>query len=308
MLDLNALRTLLNRHGQALEYPVRGFDIAGRVFDFNRRRALMGVVNLSPDSWYHESVCRTEGEAVARGLALAREGADLVDVGAESTLPNAARVAPQEQSDRLVPIVRALAAQGVIVSVESYHPQVLEACGQAGARVFNLTGLKDGQEVFKLARRFEAALVLCYVQGQTVRQVGDFEFAPDMTAELEAYFQQHLARAEALGVRRCIVDPGLGFYYRNLEDGNLRVNYQMHTFLNSFRLARLGYPVMNILPHAPEIFGPEQRRAAEPFFAVLALLGGTHVVRTHELPVVARIRAVMELFRAERGEGPGRLP
>lgn len=296
MLDFKTLRGLLGEHGSALDCAVREFDIAGRRFDFNRRRALMGVINLSPDSWYRESVCLTEGDAIARGLDLAAQGADIVDLGAESTMPDAARVGAQEQMDRLVPVVKALAARGVICSVESYDLRVIEAAAQAGARVFNLTGLTEVDEVLRLAARFEAAVILCYVQGRHVRQVGDFEFAPDVTAEQEQYFREHVARAEGLGVRRLIVDPGLGFYYRNLEDGALRVNYQLHTFINAFRWNRLGCPVMNILPHAPDIFGPEYRRSAEPFFAVLALLGGTHIVRTHELPAVARVRAALDAY------------
>jgi dihydropteroate synthase len=297
VLDLNTLRDLLSRHGADLERPVRSFSIGGRPFDFNRRRALMGVVNLSPDSWYQESVCRTEAEAVARGLELARQGADFVDIGAESTLPGAARPTPAEQIGRLVPVVEALAAQGVLVSAESYHPEVLEAAAKAGARLFNLTGLKHEADALRLARDFEAAVIYCYVQGETVRSVGAFEFAEDMPAEMEAFFRGCTERALRAGVERCIVDPGLGFYYRNLEDGGTRVNHQMRTFLQAFRLNRAGWPVMNILPHAPEIFGEEHRRAAEPFFAVLALLGGTHILRTHELPAVARVRAVLEAYR-----------
>jgi dihydropteroate synthase len=297
VLDLNTLRDLLARHGGDLGHTVRGFEIGGRAFDFNRRRALMGVINLSTDSWYAESVCRTAGEAIARGLDLAKQGADFVDVGAESTLPDAAKVSSADQIAMLAPIVSALSAQGVLVSVESYYPDVLEAAAQAGARVFNLTGLKHEAEALKLARRFEAAVVHCYVQGETVRAVGSFEFSADMAAEQESYFRECTARAERAGVTRCIIDPGLGFYYRNLEDGQLRVNYQVDTFLHAFRLGRVGWPVMNILPHAPEIFGAEQRRAAEPFFAVLALLGGTHILRTHELPAVARIRDAMAFYR-----------
>jgi dihydropteroate synthase len=301
MLDFKTLRTLLRNHGSALDAPVREFDIGGRPFAFNRRKALMGVINLSTDSWYQESVCRTEGEAIQRGLDLVQQGADFVDIGAESTLPNAARVAAGEQIDRLVPVIRALAARGIACSVESYVPAVIEAAALAGARIFNLTGFAEEEDVLRLAARFEAAVVLCYVQGQHVRQVGDFEFAGDVTVEQERYFREHVARANALGVERLIVDPGLGFYYRNLEDGALRVNYQIHTFLNAFRWNRLGYPVLNILPHAPEIFGPEHRRAAEPFFAVLAMLGGTHIVRTHELPVVARVRAALDAYVGRPG-------
>jgi dihydropteroate synthase len=297
MLDFGPLRELLARHGAAWDAPVPGFSIKGRPFDFARRRYLMGVINLSPDSWYRESVCGSEAEAIARGRLLAAQGADLVDIGAESTLPDAARVSPAEQQARLLPVVRALAAEGVLVSVESYHPEVLEAAAQAGAAVFNLTGVREEGEVLKLARRFETAVVHCYVQGETVRAADRFTLSADMAATLAETFRERIARARAAGVPRNIVDPGLGFYYRNMEDGDLRVGYQLQTFLHTFRLRPLGCPTLNILPHAPDIFGEEHRRAAEPFFAVLALLGGTHIVRTHELDAVARVRAVLERFR-----------
>jgi dihydropteroate synthase len=303
VLDISAISEILRRYGDDVGAPVRGFEIGGRAFDFTRERALMGVINLSPDSWYSESICTSEPEAVARGIALAEGGADFVDVGAESTLPHAARVAPAEQIARMTPVVEALAARGILVSVESYHPEVLEACARAGAKVFNLTGMREEREVLKLARRFEAAVVFCYVQGESPRQVGDFTFAENMIGELEDYFRERTSHAAARGVHRCIIDPGLGFYYENLQDGRLRVNHQINTFLHTFRLHRLGFPTMNILPHAPEVFGADHRRAAEPFFAVLALLAGTHLIRTHELDVVARVRAVMAMFE-EDGAAP----
>ena len=299
MLDLNVLRALLDAHAYALRFPVRPLELAGKRFDFVRRRALMGVINLSQASWYRESVCATEAEAIARGMLLAGQGADFVDIGSESTLPHAKRVGPGDQTSRVLPIVRALSERNVLVSVESYYPEVLEAAAKAGACIFNLTGNEADDDVLRLAARHKAAVIFCYVQGAHVREVGDFALSDDMLAGMEEQFRLRTARAARLGVTRCILDPGLGFYYRNLEDGTLRVNHQLKTFLQTFRLNRLGFPTMNILPHAFEVFGEEDRRAAEPFFAVLALLGGTHIVRTHELRTVAKIREVLELY-----EGP----
>lgn len=297
MLDLTVVRDLLARHGDALGAPVRGFNLGPVDFDFMRQRYLTGVINLSSDSWYKESVCTTPEAAVARGLQLARDGAHLVDIGAESTLPDAARHGVQSQIDQLLPVVRPLAEQGVLVSVESYYPEVLEACAQAGAKVFNLTGTQAADEVFELAARYECGVVLCYVQGDHVRDVGDFSFFEDMVPQLQTYFRDLTGRAEAKGVHRCFVDPGLGFYYKNLEDSAQRVTHQMNTFLNCFRLNAMGYPTFNILPHAPEAFGEQERRAAEPFFGVLALLGGTHMIRTHEVRRVQRVLDAMGLYR-----------
>ena len=96
------------------------------------------------------------------------------------------------------------------------------------------------------------------------------------------------------GLERIILDPGLGFYYRNLQDSAVRVHHQMGVFLNTFRLRTLGFPICHALPHAFEFFR-EEVRCAEPFFAVLAALGKTDLYRTHE---VSRTRAVLETLSA----------
>ena len=217
--------------------------------------------------------------------------------GPSPPLPEARQADVAQQLDRLLPVVEALKARHLLVSVESYYPEVLEACARAGADIFNMTGTRYGDDILRLAADFDAAVILCYVQGGTVRDVSDFRFHDDMTAEVSDYFRALTARAAGLGVDKCFIDPGLGFYYRNLQDSNLRINYQLNTFLNCFRLHPLGYPTFNILPHAPEIFLEDERRSAEPFFSVLALLGGTHMIRSHEIRTVHRVRQVMALYQ-----------
>lgn len=296
MLDFRVLRDLLGRHGAALDHRVRDFSIGGRRFDFNRGRYLTGVINLSPDSWYRESVCTDVASAIARGRQLVADGAHLVDIGAESSLPDAERVDVVGQLDRLLPVVRALVADAVLVSVESYHPEVLDACGEAGAHVFNITGMKEADAIFEVAARHDAALILCHVQGDNVREVTALEDLDDIIPKLVEYFGGLISRMEAKGVRRAFVDPGLGFYYKNLVDGVDRVRFQLDTFLQTFRLAELGYPTFNIVPHAPDVFREDERRQAEPFFSVLAFLGLTHMVRTHEVRRLARVLRALELY------------
>ncbi len=297
MLDFHVVRGLLEAHGDALRHEVRPFRVGSVDFDFARHRYLTGVINLSTDSWYKESVCRTTEEALARGEMLAADGAAMIDVGAESTLPDARRVDVQGQLDQLLPVVDGLVAKNLVVSVESYHPEVLDTCGRRGAQVFNLTGMREADEVFRVAGRHGAAVILCYVQGDTVREVDDFVRSDDMIPILLDYFRDLTERAARYGVTKCFIDPGLGFYYKNLQDSARRVTYQMDTFLHAFRLWALGFPIFNIVPHAPEVFLDDERRKAEPFFAVLAALGGTHMIRTHEVRALSRVIGALELYR-----------
>lgn len=294
MLGLEYLAELADQHRVDFSARVGEFELAGRHFAFNSRPAIMGVINLSADSWYRESVCLTAEEAIRRGQVLAAQGADLIDVGAESTLAQAARAGEELQKSKLLPVVTGLRAAGVLVSVETYDPAVARATLAAGANVLNLTGTAEADACFRAAAEHDAAVILCYVQGPHVRAVGDFDFSADPVALMHEYFARWSERAAACGVRKLIIDPGLGFYYRNLQDSRVRIAHQMKVFLNTFRLRRLGFPVCHALPHAFEYFG-EEVRCAEPFFAVLASLGKTDLFRTHEVP---RIKAVLDTLRA----------
>ena len=164
---------------------------------------------------------------------------------------------------------------------------------RSGANVLNLTGTDRSAELFRLVAAHDAAVIICYVQGNNVRAVGDFDFATDAVAMLYEYFARQIESAQKNGVERIFLDPGLGFYYRNLQDSAIRVRHQMNVFLNTFRLRPLGFPICHALPHAFEFFG-EEVRCAEPFFAVLAALGKTDLFRTHEVP---RIKAVLDTMK-----------
>ena len=293
MLTLEHLAELVAKNQPAAQARVREFSLGNRDFHCNSEPAIMGVVNLSAGSWYRESVCLTAEAAIARGRVLAAQGAAIVDIGAESTLANTALVGAEAQNSQLLPVVRALREAGVLVSVETYHPEVTRACLAAGANVLNLTGTERGEAIYRAVAEHEAAVILCYVQGANVRAVGDFDLSADPVPAMYEFFAREIEAATRCGVEKIFVDPGLGFYYRNLQDSAVRVRHQMTTFLNTFRFRTLGFPTCHALPHAFEYFG-EEVRCAEPFFAVLAALGKTDLLRTHEVP---RIKAVLDTLR-----------
>jgi dihydropteroate synthase len=291
MLDLEQLAALLEKNREAAKARVQEFSIAGKNFAFNSQPYVMGVINLSPDSWYRESVCLNADQAIRRGNVLAAQGADIIDIGAESTLAHAERAGDALQKSKLLPVLQGL--RNHIVSVETYSPQVAEQSLSAGAKILNLTG--SDVKLYSIAAEHDAAVIICYVQGPNVREVGDFISKGDIIPTMYEYFARQVAIATRAGVKKILIDPGLGFYYRNLQDSAVRVRHQMSVFLNTFRLRTIGFPVCHALPHAFEYFGDEVR-SAEPFFAVLAALGKTDLFRTHEVPKTKAVLDVLKLL------------
>ncbi len=295
MLTLEHLVEICQKYESDLNSKVASFSVGNKALDFNTRKAIMGVINLSSDSWYRESICLSLDQAVRRGMMLKVQGTDLVDIGAESTLPHAAKVSASLQNSLILPLLKQLHNNGVATSVETYHANVARQCLQVGADFINLTGQQANKEIYQQVAEFNAGVIICYVQGKNVREVGDFDFNEDPIRLMYDYFAKEIELATSVGVEKIFLDSGLGFYYKNLKDSDQRIRFQMQTFLTGFRLRKLGFPVCQALPHAFEYFG-EEVRSAESFFAFLAVLGKIDLFRTHEVAKVKGVLDTLELF------------
>src|SRR5450432_699524 len=190
MLKLEQLAGLLEKNRAAAAARVKEFSLGGKKFNFNSQPAVMGVINLSPDSWYRESVCLTTESAVQRGKILAAQGADIIDLGAESTLAHAARVGAAAQNSKLIPVIKKLRAVKILVSVETYSPAIARASLAVGANILNLTGTAASKEIFKMVAAHDAAVIICYMQGKNVREVGDFDLGADPIPRMRDYFSR----------------------------------------------------------------------------------------------------------------------
>ena len=290
MISLEALSTLFQNHSTALKTPIAQLEFDGKIFS---QPALMATVNLSRDSTYRESIAISTEAAIRKSRVYFAQGADLIDIGAESSTAKAARVNTQDQIRALVPVIEQLSADGIPVSAETYEPEVVKACLQAGAKVLNFTGNEYEDEILDLASQFNATVVVCYVGGANVREITDLNLDADPIPALAAYFEKRIESALSHGVTNIVIDPGMGFYYGNLVDPLTRVKHQTNVILNSFRLRELGYPICQALPHAFDLF-EDEFRTAESFFAVIASLGGVNLIRTHE---ISKVRPVFNAMR-----------
>ncbi|KAF0138533.1 MAG: dihydropteroate synthase [Rhodospirillaceae bacterium] len=219
MLPLNRLRTWAARRGKNM---IRGIDsrldrlsaprlpFAGLSLD---RPRLMGVINVTPDSFSDGGAFANPYLAIFHALRLKEAGADIIDVGGESTRPNACPVAPAEEIDRVVPVVRSLAERGVLVSIDTRHAAVMDAAIKAGAAIVNdVSALTGDPESLPLVATRKVPVILMHMQGEphTMQENPQYRLAPLDICDALA---ERVAACERAGITRAdiCVDPGIGF-------------------------------------------------------------------------------------------------
>ena len=291
MIDPDVLLPLWEEHRDALAHPVRTLEFPRFGRTFGDRAYQLGVVNLSRDSSYRESIVHTVDAAVYRAKRMTLEGAAMVDVGAESTGERADLLDTSAQIATLLPVVSALVDEGILVSAETYHIDVAIAALEAGAGVINLTGRVDDVELYEAIARHDAGLILCYTPGETARSTDAVPSADVMIDEQMGFFAERLEMIEAAGVERIWIDPGFGFAL-SLPDGPERIKYQTDNVLQSFRFRSLGWPVCVTMASSVYLFHDEAR-SAETGMAALALLAKANLLRSHE---VARVQPMIDLL------------
>ena len=296
MFALEDIYEIYNKHKEDDNARVEEFTIGSKKFNFNEQTALFGVVNLSTDSWFNHAICYTPEQAIRRSRVLTAQGADIIDIGAEASSQNTQRADELQQTSSLFPVVEALSQDGILTSIETYYPEVAKACLKAGASTINFTGTENSEEMYRVVADFDAAVILCYMQGKHARDLGDFDFTAgkDPIDFIYDYLGKEIERATKLGVKKIFVDPAIGLGYKNFyykkKNAPTRLRYQIETLLSSFRLRKLGFPVFVQVPTPLEVFG-EDVRSAQVFTAVFAALGKCDAIRTHE---VSKVQAILE--------------
>ncbi len=259
-------------------------EIGGQRFDWGSRTYVMGIVNVTPDSFSGDGLGADADAAVAQGMRMAGEGADMLDVGGESTRPGHVAISVAEEIARTEDVVRRLARDsGVPVSIDTYKLEVAEVGVTAGATIVNdVWGLTRSPAIAELAAKHGCALVLMHNQDGT-------EYAGDMMAEIKRFLGAAAKRAVAAGIPadKVLLDPGIGF--GKTADQNWEV---MRRFAE---LRELGHPIL-IGTSRKSFIGKlldlpvEKRLEGTISTNVTAVLRGADVVRVHD--VLALTRAV----------------
>jgi dihydropteroate synthase len=279
--------------------------LPSRTLVLGERTLLMGVVNTTPDSFSGDGLHLDVDAAVVRALEMEKSGADILDIGGESTRPGADWLGADEELSRVLPVLEKLRGQLKIpISIDTNKSQVAEAAAQAGAEIINdVTALRRDPRIAEVARRRKLPLILMHMRGEP-RTMQTTPFARDVMRDVSQGLRKAAAIALRAGVPKyqIVVDPGIGF------GKSFAQNYELIARLPD--LARLGFPLL-VGPSRKGFLGrtlgglPEKERIWGTAAVVTAcILQGAHIVRVHdvrEMAQVARAADVLVLPESQRG-------
>jgi dihydropteroate synthase len=306
--------------------------IGGRNVRLGERTLIMGALNVTPDSFSDGGLYLDPGRAVEHGLELARQGADWIDVGGESTRPGSQPVSAQEELRRVLPVIRGLRRKlrSIPISIDTTKAEVAEQAVQAGASILNdVSGLRFDPRLADVARRYKTPLILMHLRGRP-ETMQTRPFVRDVMQSVARGLARSLRRALAAGLRRSqlIVDPGLGFgksRFQNFEIlahlGQLR-RFGLPILVGSSRKSFVQAIAAGPSLHAAARHGPGSKRGAARYWPMLenlkaqqapalqlgdvaavvaSILAGAHIVRVHDvagiLPAVRIADAVLSACR-----------
>jgi dihydropteroate synthase len=255
------------------------------------RPLVMGIVNVTPDS-FSDGGCHFEtAQAVAHGRQLAEEGADILDIGGESSRPGAQAVSADEELRRVLPVIEALAGDGITISVDTMKPEVMRRAVAAGAAIINDIAALRAPGALEAAAESGAAVCLMHMQGEPGTMQADPRYG-DVVAEVHDFLAQRVTAARAAGIptERIIVDPGFGFGKRLAH--NLALLRQLDRFCDLGACVLAGLSRKSMLG---EITGRKVslRDTASVVAALLAARNGARILRVHDVAATKDALAVL---------------
>jgi len=289
------MQAMLNREVEIKQQPT--WSIAGRELALDRV-LVMGIVNITPDSFADGGRYFKLADALARARQLIDEGADIIDIGGESTRPGAAEVSPDVEVRRVVPLLEALTAGPVPLSVDTSKPEVMRAALAAGAAIINDVRALQWPGALEAVANSECGLVLMHMQG-TPRTMQQAPYYQDVTSDVAQFLTARVQSARTHGIdgRRIAVDPGFGF------GKSIEHNFTLLSELSALKQMQL--PIVVGLSRKSMLGAAtgravDDRAAASVAAALLAAERGANVVRVHDVAATRDALGVLKTMQDQR--------
>ncbi|HFF1653690.1 TPA: dihydropteroate synthase [Providencia rettgeri] len=270
----------------------------GRLLDLSTVQ-VMGILNVTPDSFSDGGTHNLYHDALGHVAKMVQEGATIIDIGGESTRPGAAEVSVNEELDRVVPVVEAIAKQfDVWISVDTSKAQVMAEAAKAGMHIINDIRSLHEPDALRVAAQTGLPVCIMHMQGQprTMQEAPNYE---NVVHEVQTYLEGEIARCMAAGIERqqIILDPGFGF------GKNLSHNYQLLANLEQFH--NFGLPLLAGMSRKSMIgqllnVPPQERLAGSLSCAVIAAMQGAHIIRVHDVKETVQAMQVVQMTLSEK--------
>ncbi len=262
------------------------FDCAGKSLDLSAPR-IMGIVNVTPDSFSDGGKFFSRDAALRQAVKLVEDGADILDIGGESTRPGSTPVAVQEEIDRVAPVIEAISSElDVPISIDTMKAEVMRAAAAVGAGLINDVNALRGEGALQAAVELKVPVCLMHMQGtpQTMQTEPDYQ---DVVSEVESFLLERVAVCEQVGIpaERIMLDPGFGF--------GKRARHNLRLMKHLSRLTALPYPVL-VGVSRKSIIGDmlkvdvKERLAGSLALASIAVWQGAKLIRTHDVRETAQ--------------------
>jgi dihydropteroate synthase len=281
--------------------------LPSRTLVLGERTLVMGILNITPDSFSDGGLFLDPDAAVARALEIEKSGADLIDLGGESTRPGSQGISAEEELRRVLPVLDGLRGRLKIpISIDTAKSLVAEAAAIAGAEILNdVTGLRADPRIAEVARRRKLPLILMHMRGEP-RTMQKQPFARDVVRDVAAGLRRAVAVARRAGVAKSqiVLDPGIGF--GKSWPQNFELLERLH------ELARLGFPLLvgaSRKSFIGKVLGgaaKDDRAWGTAATVATSILGGAHIVRVHDIAEMAQVAKVADavINPALRPAGP----
>jgi dihydropteroate synthase len=275
----------------------------GHVLRLGRRTNIMGVLNVTPDSFADGGLYFQKDKAIEHGLALARDGADIIDVGGESTRPYSDEVSVQEEIDRVIPVIEGLKQElDLPVSIDTFKAETARQALKAGASIINdISALNFDPEMVSVAAEAGVPVILMHIKG-TPANMQENPHYDSLVPEVIKFLEQAVDRALKGGIREelIIVDPGIGF--GKTFDHNLELIRELAEFRSLKKPILLGSSRKAFIGHLLDK-EPEKRDTGTMATVSAGILNGAHIVRVHNVrETVDTVKIIDAIMRGQAEE------
>jgi len=272
------------------------YTFGKKVYDLSARTHVMGVINVTPDSFSDGGKFMDPAAAIAHGKEMEKLGADFIEVGGASTRPGADEVSAEEELKRVLPVITALAKEvSIPISVDTYRAEVADEALKAGALIVNdISAFGFDSAMAETIAKHKASAIAMHIKGEPKDMQNDPKY-DDLMAEIITYFENVAWKANVAGIKQVIIDPGIGF--------GKTVEHNLQILKNLSDLKRLDTPIMigvsrkSMIAKILDNEDVNDRHEGTITLNTIGVLNGAHIIRVHDVKEGVRTARIIDAYR-----------